>query len=70
MDSLDLRVREFVLQQDFEEIRLKELIQAQTIEEKKQQISEMSSLLKNQYLPTEINTTAFQLSLLLTLGIF
>ncbi len=71
LDSLDSGIKAFIQTADFEEVRgLREFIQSQTIEEKKQQIYEMSSLLKTRYLPTEINTTAFKLSLLLTLGIF
>ncbi|MDE0119536.1 MAG: hypothetical protein OXM55_05960 [Bdellovibrionales bacterium] len=70
LETFNSGIKAFIQKANFEEVRLREFIQSQTIEEKAQQIYEMSSLLNTRYLPTEINKNAFDLSILLTLGIF
>ena len=70
LDQVDLRIKEFVLQEDFERVRLKEFIQSQTIEEKKEQIRIISSLLETRYLPTKRNEFGYNIAILLAIGIY
>ena len=70
LDQIEPRIKEFVLQADFEEALLREFIQSQTIEAKGEQIRIISSLLATRHLPTKDSTFGFQMALLLSLGVF
>ena len=70
LDQVDPRVKEFILQEDFETRRLKEWIQSQNVEEKQEQIQIINALLDTRYLPTERNKTGYAIALLASIGIY
>ena len=70
LDQMDPTIKEFILQSDFEMVRLREFIQSQTLGEKREEIRIISSLLNTRYLPTQVNEAGYQVALLLGLAIF
>ena len=69
LDKVDPKIKEFILQ-DFTRDELNEFIKSQTIEQKREQLQIIPSLLNTKALPTEVSQHGLTITMLLSLGIY
>ncbi len=70
LDDIDSRIKNFLIQDNVSERELTELVNSQSLDEKRSQIRNISVLFNTPHLPTMESTLGFQIALLGGLGIY